>query len=55
MSKQTLEKKEQEIVYPELTEHQEQAMINFFSTRSFPRIIKKLEEQEKKEKRDKHV
>lgn len=30
-----------EIVYTELTQEQEQAMFNFFKSRSFPRIIKK--------------
>lgn len=35
-----------EITYPELTQEQEQAMFNFFETRSFPRIIKRLEEEE---------
>ncbi|ECC2335940.1 hypothetical protein FOK23_10895 [Listeria monocytogenes] len=37
-----------EIVYTELTQEQEQAMFNFFKSRSFPRIIKKLEEEEQK-------
>lgn len=37
-----------EIVYTELTQEQEQAMFNFFKSRSFPRIIKKLEEEERK-------
>lgn len=37
-----------EITYPELTQEQEQAMFNFFKSRSFPRIIKKLEEEERK-------
>lgn len=37
-----------EIVYTELTQEQEQAMYNFFKSRSFPRIIKKLEEEERK-------
>ncbi|MBC1781212.1 hypothetical protein HCA14_02560 [Listeria welshimeri] len=36
-----------EIIYTELTQEQEQAMFNFFKSRSFPRIIKKLEEEER--------
>ncbi|MBC1722291.1 hypothetical protein [Listeria seeligeri] len=37
-----------EITYTELTQEQEQAMFNFFESRSFPRIIKKIEEEEQK-------
>ncbi|EQC0676330.1 hypothetical protein IBB56_09275 [Listeria welshimeri] len=37
-----------EVIYTELTQEQEQAMFNFFKSRSFPRIIKKLEEEERK-------
>lgn len=36
-----------EITYTELTQEQEQAMFNFFESRSFPRIIQRLEEEEK--------
>ncbi|MBC1824188.1 hypothetical protein [Listeria seeligeri] len=36
-----------EITYTELTQEQEQAMFNFFESRSFPRIIQRLEEEGK--------
>lgn len=36
-----------EVTYTELTQEQEQAIFNFFESRSFPRIIQRLEEEEK--------
>lgn len=38
------------VEYPELTEYQEQAMFNFFLTRSIPRIIA----EEKAKKKEEH-
>ncbi|WP_204249952.1 hypothetical protein [Listeria seeligeri] len=35
------------VTYTELTLEQEQAIFNFFESRSFPRIIQRLEEEEK--------